>query len=195
MDVMSRPDRAVFRLPAVALFLPILLFLCITPLATAGPWWGVLFAVPAGALAWVLIARTTANPEGVTAHTLSGSKKMAWSEMDGLEFRDSRWAIAVGTDGRRLRLPMVRPRDLPALTAVSGGSLLLGEDAPAAHQDPGAAADPDSEVAAHDDVEPAVVADATTPAEPAEHASVDAEASLSEVRSGDADPQPVPPRH
>ena len=54
MDVMSRPDRAVFRLPAVALFLPILLFFCITPLATAGPWWGVLFAVPVGALVWVL---------------------------------------------------------------------------------------------------------------------------------------------
>ena len=67
----------------------------------------------------------------MTAHGLLGAKRMTWSDMDGLEFRDSRWAIAVGTDGRRLRLPMVRPRDLPALTSVSGGSLLLGDDAPA----------------------------------------------------------------
>ena len=34
MDVMARPDRATFRLPAAALFLPVLLFLCATPLAT-----------------------------------------------------------------------------------------------------------------------------------------------------------------
>lgn len=135
MDVMSRPDRAVFRLPAAALFLPILLLFCITPLATGAPWWGVLFAVPVGALVWVVITRTTATPVGVTAHGLLGSKRMAWTDMDGLEFRDSRWAIAVGTDGRRLRLPMVRPRDLPLLTSVSGGSLLLGDDAADADAD------------------------------------------------------------
>jgi len=135
MDVMSRPDRAVFRLPAAALFLPILLLFCITPLATGAPWWGVLFAVPVGALVWVVITRTTATSVGVTAHGLLGSKRMAWTDMDGLEFRDSRWAIAVGTDGRRLRLPMVRPRDLPLLTSVSGGSLLLGDDAADADAD------------------------------------------------------------
>ena len=50
---------------------------------------------------------------------------MAWTDMDGLAFQDSRWAVAVGTDGRRLRLPMIRPRDLPRLAAVSGGSLDL----------------------------------------------------------------------
>lgn len=144
MDVMSRPDRAVFRLPAVALFLPVLLFFCITPLATAGPWWGVLFAIPAGALLWVLLTRTTATATGVTAHRLLGSKRMAWSDLDRLEFTDSRWAIAVGTDDRRLRLPMVRPRDLPALTAVAGGDLLLGEDAAAGETtEPNAAESPE----------------------------------------------------
>ncbi len=198
MDVMSRPDRAVFRLPAVALFLPILLFFCITPLATAGPWWGVLFAVPAGALVWVLIARTTATPTGVTAHGLLGSKKMAWSDMDGLEFRDSRWAIAVGTDGRRLRLPMVRPRDLPALTAVSGGSLLLGADAQVGTADPdsavGGAAGRDTGVADHDEAEPAAVSGDSGQPRPTEGASADAPESLPDFRSGDAAPQPVPPR-
>jgi hypothetical protein len=130
MDVMSRPDRAVFRLPAASLFVPALLFFCITPLATAGPWWGVFFAVPAGALVWILVTRTSATATGVTAHRVLGAKRMAWPDLDRLEFTDSRWAIAVGTDGRRLRLPMVRPRDIPLLTSVAGGGLLLGADAP-----------------------------------------------------------------
>ncbi len=127
---MSRPDRAVFRLPAASLFVPALLFFCITPLATAGPWFGVLFAVPVGALLWILVTRTSATATGVTAHRVLGAKRMAWPDLDRLEFTDSRWAIAVGTDGRRLRLPMVRPRDIPLLTSVAGGGLLLGADAP-----------------------------------------------------------------
>lgn len=193
MDVMSRPDRAVFRLPAVALFLPILLFFCITPLATAGPWWGVLFAVPAAALVWVLIARTTANTKGVTAHGLLGAKKMAWSDMDGLEFRDSRWAIAVGTDSRRLRLPMVRPRDLPALTAVSGGSLLLGDDAADAR-----AVEPDGAAGTGAGEHEAGVRPQGRAVPPADRAPLDpaniAAAPDAAVGSSDSERQAVPPR-
>jgi hypothetical protein len=47
---------------------------------------------------------------------------MDWTELDRLEVRDSRWVVAVGNDGRRLRLPMVRPHDLRRLIEVSGGS-------------------------------------------------------------------------
>ena len=95
------------------------------PLATAGGAWAVLFVVPVIALVWVIITRTTATPARVTAHGLLGSSGMAWADLDRLEFQDSRWAVAVGTGGKRLRLPMVRPRDLPRLVAVSGGSLNL----------------------------------------------------------------------
>jgi len=131
MDGMPRTDRATFRLPAVALFVPALLFFCIAPLATSGGWWALFFVVPLAALAWVLLTRTTVTPVRVSAHGLLGSRRMDWTDLDRLEFQDSRWAIAVALDGRRLRLPMVRPRDLPRLAAVSGGSLRLGEDAPA----------------------------------------------------------------
>lgn len=134
MDTMTRPDRATFRLPTVALFVPVLLFFCIAPLATAGGAWALLFAVPALAVAWVIITRTSVTPDRLTAHGLLGSRRMSWTDLDRLEFKDSRWAIAVALDGRRLRLPMVRPRDLPRLTAVSGGGLHLGDDAPAEDQ-------------------------------------------------------------
>jgi len=180
MDVMSRPDRAVFRLPAASLFLPALLFFCITPLATAGPWWGVLFAVPAGALIWILVTRTSATAKGVTAHSLLGAKRMSWPDLDRLEFNDSRWAIAVGTDGRRLRLPMVRPRDIPVLTSVAGGGLLLGADAPGGGTT---------------GAEETTAADANTAAEETEPAPTESPAGSTGKSPIDAEPQPVPPRN
>lgn len=171
---MPRANRVTFRLPASALFVPVMLLFLITPLATAGPWWGLFFAVPVGALAWVLITRTTATSTGVTAHGLFGSRTMAWSQMDGLEFRGSRWAIAVGQDGRQLRLPMVRPRDLPRLAAVSGGSLNL---APPTAAGPAGEADPAAEVGpqvAQAAAENAATADPVPDADPAEPVGDDA---------------------
>ncbi len=175
MDGMARTDRATFRLPAVALFVPVLLFFCIAPLATSGGWWASLFLVPVAALAWVLLTRTTVTPDRVTAHGLLGSRRMAWTDLDRLEFQDSRWAIAVAHDGRRLRLPMVRPRDLPRLAAVAGGSLRLGEDAPAPDEatgepaaDPTTAGSPDGTAAdnpAHEDTSAAGTAPAATAAD------------------------------
>jgi hypothetical protein len=122
----QRPQRATFRLPAPALLFPVLLMFCVTPLATSGGAWAAVFVIPVLALAWVVVTRTRATPEGVTAYGLLGAKRMRWTQLAGLEFNDARWAIAVGLDGSRLRLPMVRPRDLPRLVAVSGGSLNLG---------------------------------------------------------------------
>jgi hypothetical protein len=122
----TRPERVTFRLPFPALLFPVLLLFCIVPLATVGGAWGVLYVVPVAALTWVIVTRTRATPSEVTAYGLLGAKRMAWTEMAGLELKDARWATAVGLDGRRLRLPMVRPRDLPRLAAVSGGSLNLG---------------------------------------------------------------------
>jgi len=145
MDIMSRCDRATFRLPTAALFFPVLLMFCITPLATSGGAWWIAFIVPALALAWVIVTKTTATPARISAYGLFGARRMTWTEMDGLEFRHSQWAIAVGHDGRRLRLPMVRPRDLPRLAAVSGGSLNLGhqgqEQGPAVPNRPDQTAD------------------------------------------------------
>jgi hypothetical protein len=127
MDGMARSDRATFRLPAVALFVPVLLFVCITPLATADGTWWVLYIVPVLGFAWVLITHTTATADRMTTYGLLGTRTMTWKELDQLELPDARWAIAVAQDGRRLRLPMVRPRDIPTLVAVSGGSLRLGK--------------------------------------------------------------------
>ncbi len=79
--------------------------------------------MPVVALVWVVITRTTATGTRLTTYGLLGRRRMDWTDLDQLEVRDSRWVVAVGNDGRRLRLPMVRPHDLRRLIAVSGGSL------------------------------------------------------------------------
>src|SRR4051794_2470573 len=130
-DAVSRSDRIVFRLPAVALVMPVLLFLYITPVADGGPdWLLALYLLPVIGLAYVLVTRTVADGEIIRTIGLLGSHRIAWSDLDGFEFRKGRRAVAVGLDGQRIPLPVVRPRDLPALAQVSGGRLLLGSDAP-----------------------------------------------------------------
>ena len=120
-----------FRLPGVSLIIPFLLFICVTPLATVGAKvFLVLYLLPAGGLAYILLTRTIADAGLIRTTGLLGGHRITWADLDGLEFHGPRWAIAVGTDGKRLRLPMVRPRDLPRLARVSGGRLLLGADAP-----------------------------------------------------------------
>jgi hypothetical protein len=140
---MARPDRATFRLPAWALFLPIMLLFLITPLATVAAGWGVLFVVPVVALIWVVVTRTTATGTRLTTYGLLGRRRMDWTDLDRLEVRSSRWVVAVGNDDRHLRLPMVRPHDLRRLIEVSGGSLQVGDPAP--EQDGGPAAGPAAE--------------------------------------------------
>jgi hypothetical protein len=112
-------------MPAASAAIPLVAVLCVTPLATVGGGWWALYAIPVIAAVYIVVTRTTADATQVTAHALLGAKRMTWSDMDGLELRDARWTVAVGKDGRRLPLPMVRPRDLPRLAAASGGSLNL----------------------------------------------------------------------
>ncbi len=125
MAGMARPDRAVFRLPASAVFIPLLLFIVTTPLATAGPYTLPLYLLPCYGVFYVFWTRTTADAHSITARLPLGRRRIVWADLDGFEFAGSRWAVAVGHDGRRTRLPMIRPRDLPRLAEVSGGRLFL----------------------------------------------------------------------
>lgn len=136
---MSDVDRAVFRLPWVAVIFPLLLFLMATPLAayqadggSYNPFLLALYLVPVLGLVYVLRTRTVVTRTQLTAVTLLTRRRIGWDELDGFEFRGSRWAVAVTTAGRRVRMPMIRPRDLPRLAAVSGGRLHLTPPSPPA---------------------------------------------------------------
>jgi hypothetical protein len=163
---MARSDRATFRLPAWALLLPIMLLFLITPLATVADGWGVLFVVPLVALIWVVITRTTVTGTRLTTYGLLGRRRLDWTDLDRLEVRSSRWVVAVGNDGRRLRLPMVRPHDLRRLITVSGGSLKIGDPAPERPAEPAAAPSPDSARQAAPEGGPTSEITVAEPAEP-----------------------------
>lgn len=134
---MSDVRRAVFRLPWVALIFPVLLFVMVTPLAaykpdngTYNPFLLALYVIPVLGVAYVAVTSTLVTSTELVARTLLGRRRISWAELDGFEFRGSRWALAVSTSGTRTRLPMVRPRDLPRLAAVSGGRLNLSPAVP-----------------------------------------------------------------
>jgi hypothetical protein len=121
----AAPKRAVFRMPFSALVIPLLAFVCFTPLAFAGGAWIWIYAVPVLVLVWVLITRTVADRASLRATGPRGRRTIRWDDLATIEFRGQRWAVAVDAAGRRTTLPNVRPRDVPRLVAAAGGTLNL----------------------------------------------------------------------
>lgn len=119
---MSRPRPTVFRLPAIVLLIPVLLLLCVVPMAGAGGGWTLAYLIPVLGLAWVLLTYTTASPSGIRVSGLLGRRRLEWERIRGLELDGQRWVVALERSGRRTRLPMVLARDLARLAAASGGT-------------------------------------------------------------------------
>ncbi|ORA37642.1 PH domain-containing protein [Mycobacterium aquaticum] len=91
-------------------------------LVLTNPTWGTpLLILPIGLSYAIIRYRTVADHDNVTARSLLGSRTVAWSEIDGLRFDRSSWAVAHLRDGSELRLPAVTFAVLPLLTEVSGG--------------------------------------------------------------------------
>ncbi|MBU9764412.1 PH domain-containing protein [Mycobacterium sp. TNTM28] len=84
-------------------------------------WFTVLLVIPIALSVAIFWYRTTADADGVTARSLRGSRTLPWSDIKGLRFDRSSWAIADLNDGTELRLPAVTFATLPLLTEVSGG--------------------------------------------------------------------------
>ncbi|NNG36598.1 PH domain-containing protein [Nakamurella aerolata] len=107
-----------YRLPWVAILLPLALVLVAGPLASTGGLLTVLWLVPLLALVWLLVTRTVAAPTGLTVTGLRGRRRICW---DGLRLlRDGqRWVVAIEPNDRRTRLPMVTAVDLPTLVGLS----------------------------------------------------------------------------
>ncbi len=80
-----------------------------------------LLLIPAAVSVWIIRLRTVADTHGVTARELFGSRRIPWTQIDGLRFTKGSWARAHLTDGAEVRLPAVTFGTLPRLTEVSGG--------------------------------------------------------------------------
>jgi len=128
---MSRSRRAVFRLPVVALIFPVLLLFCVIPLAGLGDLWNLMYAVPVLALIWTVVTYTAADATSVRVSGLIRRRSLPWDRIDRVELDGPRWVVAVARDGSRIRLPMVMTRDLPRLSAASGGVFTFVDRGPA----------------------------------------------------------------
>lgn len=112
-----------FRPPLTGLIAVYGLAVCVTPVAFGAPGLQLLYLLPLGILVWLIRSRTVVGPEKMVAHRVLGTRGITWAELEGLRVdnRSRVWAVLRG--GGEVRLPAVRPRDLPTLAKVSQGRI------------------------------------------------------------------------
>jgi Bacterial PH domain len=121
MDSVSSPAR--LRLSRTALLPVVVLFLCFVPLAAVSPWTALVLLVPLALAAWVLRVGVDVGEEGVTVRSLAGARAVPWADLAGIRVGPRGHLWLVTTRGSEVRLPVLRPRDLPRLAALSGGRI------------------------------------------------------------------------
>jgi Bacterial PH domain len=111
------------RMSRTALVPVVLLLVCVIPLASASPWALVVLLLPLAAAAWVLRVGVDVGDEGVTARSVVGRRTVAWNELAGIRVgaRGGLWLVT--TRGTEVALPVLRARDLPRLSELSGGRI------------------------------------------------------------------------
>lgn len=80
-----------------------------------------LLVIPVLGSTLVIRLRTVADPRGVTARSLLGSRSVRWEDIDGLRFTRGSWARAHLVRGGQVWLPAVTFATLPLLTEASAG--------------------------------------------------------------------------
>jgi 1-acyl-sn-glycerol-3-phosphate acyltransferase len=124
----EQPSGAVFRMSPLVVLVALALAVCVTPVASAGPYLWLLFLVPVGVIVWTLRVRTVADPDAVTVRRVVGGRRVPWTDITSVQVGRARNPAtarisAVLQDGSTVTLPTVHVRDLPRLAAVSGGRL------------------------------------------------------------------------
>lgn len=117
------PASLTFRITPISLFAVITVAICVTPMAWVAAWLLSLYAIPVLLLVWVLRCRTVVDADQLSVRTMLRSTTVPWDEVRSLHLDERRWLRAVLVSGKKIRLPSVRVRDLPRLSAMSGGRL------------------------------------------------------------------------
>lgn len=117
------PARLTFRLTRISLLAVFVVLLGVTPIAWVAPWLLVMYLIPLVLLIWLLRIRTVVDTEMLSTRSLTGSARFRWDEVRSFRLDEKKWLRAVLTSGKEVRLPAVRVRDLPRLSALSGGRL------------------------------------------------------------------------
>jgi len=126
----SRAPTTVLRVSPTALLAALFALVCLSPALLARPaWFGWLAVLPVLYAGWALRVRTTADATGLRVRRLWTSRAVTWEQLRGVRFPRRRTGglgghgVAVLSDSSELPLPCVTFRDLPTLSAASGGRL------------------------------------------------------------------------
>jgi Bacterial PH domain len=106
------------------MLLPLVLFaLCLLPVALFSPWGLLLLLLPVLLAVWILRVGVTVGDDGIGVQSVVGRRQLAWDELAGIRVGTRRDLWLVTTRGTELRLPVLRARDLPRLSALSDGRI------------------------------------------------------------------------
>ncbi|APU17194.1 MULTISPECIES: PH domain-containing protein [Actinoalloteichus] len=119
----DQQQRELFRISPIALFGAAALAWCATPFAFGAPGLQLVYLLPIGLAWWVIRRRTTVDATGIQVRDVFGGARVDWSQVRGLRLAKNSTVHVVREEGGEVRLPTVRPRDLPRLAALSGGRL------------------------------------------------------------------------
>jgi hypothetical protein len=114
------------------MLLPVVVFaLCLLPVAFVSSWALLVLLVPALLALWVLRVGVTVGDDGIGVQSLVGRRRIGWGELAGIRVGQRGDLFLVTTRGTELRLPVLRARDLPRLSALSGGRIDVPAPPPA----------------------------------------------------------------
>jgi Bacterial PH domain len=111
------------RMSRTALLPVVLLAVCLLPLATISSWLLLVLVVPVILAAWVVRVGVDLGDQGVTVRRLLGERTVPWERLTGIRVADDGGLWLVTTTGTQLRMPVLRPRDLPRISALTNGRI------------------------------------------------------------------------
>ena len=114
------------------MLLPVVVFaLCLLPVAFVSSWALLVLLVLVLLALWVLRVGVTVGDDGIGVQSLVGRRRIGWEELAGIRGGERGDLYLVTTRGTELRLPVLRARDLPRLSALSGGRIDVPAPPPA----------------------------------------------------------------
>jgi Bacterial PH domain len=114
------------------MLLPVVVFaLCLLPVAFVSSWALLVLLVPGLLALWVLRVGVTVGDDGIGVQSLVGRRRIGWDELAGIRVGERGDLYLVTTRSTELRLPVLRARDLPRLSALSGGRIDVPAPPPA----------------------------------------------------------------
>jgi hypothetical protein len=112
-----------FRYPGSIAVAAVIAGIAALPMLGASLWFAAILLIPLLLAVWAWRAGTDVNNDGLRVRAAVSSRTVPWAEVSELAPGPGGAVFVRLTSGGVLRLPAVRPADLPRLVAASGATL------------------------------------------------------------------------